>query len=91
MDDSPPGSPVHAIPLARILEWVAVPLSRDIPDLRTEPMSPASPALQADSLLSEPPGNTCETFCIVLGPESTLKVSVRYHDKDVRCCTYINL
>ena len=27
MDDSPPGSSVHGIPLARILEWVAMPLS----------------------------------------------------------------
>ena len=34
-------------------EWVAVPFSRDLPDPGIEPRFPA---LQADSLLSEPPG-----------------------------------
>ena len=27
-----PGSSVHGIPQARILEWVAIPFSRDLPD-----------------------------------------------------------
>ena len=87
----------HQAPLSMEFPWreywsgLPCPCPVDIPNLRTEPMSPASPALEADSLLSEPPGNMCETFCIVFGPESTLKVSVRYHDKDVRCCTYIKL
>ena len=40
---------------ARILEWVAMPSSRDLPNPRIEPRSPA---LQADSLLSEPPVTT---------------------------------
>ena len=35
---------------ARILEWVAMPSSRDLPDPGTEPRSPASLALQAYSL-----------------------------------------
>ena len=30
MDHSPPGSSVHGIHQARILEWVAIPLSRGI-------------------------------------------------------------
>ena len=47
MDCSPPGSSVHGISQARILEWVAMPSSRDP---RIEPKSPAYPALQADSL-----------------------------------------
>ena len=47
MDCSPPGSSVHGISQARILEWVAMPSSRDP---RIEPKSPASPVLQADSL-----------------------------------------
>ena len=38
---------------ARILEWVAFPFFRDLPNLRIEPRSPA---LQEDSLLAEPPG-----------------------------------
>ena len=50
MDRSPPGSSVHGILQARILEWVAVPFSRDLPDSGIEPWSPA---LEADSLPSE--------------------------------------
>ena len=53
MDCSPPGSSVHGISQARILEWVAIPFSRDLPDPGIEPWSPA---LQADYLPSEPPG-----------------------------------
>ena len=53
MDCSPPGSSLHRILQARILEWVAIPFSRGSPDPGTEP---GSPALQADSLKSEPPG-----------------------------------
>ena len=53
MDCSPLSSSVHGILQARILEWVAISFSRDIPDPDIEP---GSPALQADSLLSEPPG-----------------------------------
>ena len=49
-----PGSSVHGILQARILEWVATPPSRGIfPDAGIEPTSPAS---QADSVPSEPPG-----------------------------------
>ena len=51
-DCSPPGS---SYPFsARILAWLAIPFSRDFPDPGIEPRSPA---LQADSLQSEPPGN----------------------------------
>ena len=35
----------------RILEWVAMPSSRDLPDSGIEPMSPVAPALQVDFLL----------------------------------------
>ena len=44
-----PGSSVHGIFQARILKWVAIPFSRDLPDSGIEPRSPA---LQTDSLLS---------------------------------------
>ena len=44
MDCSSPGSSVHEILQARILEWVAIPFSRDLPDPGIEP---GSPALQA--------------------------------------------
>ena len=39
MDCSPPGSSVHGILQARILEWVAMPSSRDLPDCGMEPVS----------------------------------------------------
>ena len=53
MDCSPPDSPVHGILQARILEWVAMSSSRDLPNLGIEP---SSSTLQEDSLPSEPPG-----------------------------------
>ena len=46
-----PVSSIHGILQARILEWVAIPVPGDLPYLGTEPRSPA---LEADSLLSEP-------------------------------------
>ena len=54
--DSPPASSVHGILQARILEWAAIPSPVDLPDPGIEPGSPA--ALQADSLLTEPPGKS---------------------------------
>ena len=51
---SPPGSSVHGIFWARILEWVAISYSRGI----NPEIEPASLALQADSLLSEPSGKS---------------------------------
>ena len=39
VDCSPPGSSVHGILQARILEWVAIPFSRDLPNPGIEPRS----------------------------------------------------
>ena len=50
MDCSLPGFSVHGILQARILEWVAMPPLRDLPDLGIKTTSPASPALQVASL-----------------------------------------
>ena len=44
---------VHEILQARILEWVAFPFSKDLPNPGIEPRSPT---LQADSLPAEPQG-----------------------------------
>ena len=54
MDCSPPGSSVHGISKARILEWIAISSPGDLLD---PGMEPRSPVLQADSLLSEPQGS----------------------------------
>jgi len=40
MDCSPPGSSVHWISQARILEWVAISFCRDLPDPGIKPGSP---------------------------------------------------
>ena len=45
MDCSPPGSSVHGILQARILEWVTMHSSRRSSQPKTEPASPVSPAL----------------------------------------------
>ena len=52
MDCSLPGSFAHSILQARILEWVVFLSQEDLPNPGIESRSPA---LQADSLLSEPP------------------------------------
>ena len=56
MDCSLPGSPVHGIFQARVLEWVAISFSRGSSHPGIEP---GSPALQADALLPELPGKPC--------------------------------
>ena len=47
MDYSPPGSFVNGISQTRLLEWVAISFSRDLPNPGIEP---GSPTLQAKSL-----------------------------------------
>ena len=54
-DCNPPGSSIHGILQARILEWVAISSPGDLPNPGIES---GSPALQADALSSEPPGKS---------------------------------
>ena len=51
MDCSQPGSSVHGIFQARILDRVAIPFSRGSSQPGIKPRFPVTPALQADSLL----------------------------------------
>ena len=53
VDYSPPDSSIHGILQARVLELVAISFCQESFNLGMEPGSPAS---QADTLLSEPPG-----------------------------------
>ena len=62
-DCNPPGSSVHGILQARILQWVAISFSRGSSTPGTEP---GSPAFQADSLLSEPSGKPHYILYILL-------------------------
>ena len=59
MNCSPPGSSVHGILQARILEWVAISFSRGSSPPAIE-SSPGSPALQADPLPTELQGKPLE-------------------------------
>ena len=55
MDCSPPGSNVHGVLQARILEWFSISSCRDLPD---PVIKPNSSVLQEDSLQSELPGKS---------------------------------
>ena len=44
MESGPPGSSVHGILQARMLEWLAIPFFRDLPNLGTKPGSPTESA-----------------------------------------------
>ena len=63
VDCSPPGSSIHGILQARILEWLPFPSPGDHPDPGIEPRSPA---LEADALTSELPGKPLK--CLLSGP-----------------------
>ena len=66
IDCSPPGSSVHGIITARILEWVAISSSRDLPDPGIEPMSPA---LAGGLLATEPSGKPYVVYnCSAMEP-----------------------
>ena len=55
--------PLSMVFQARILEWVAMPSSRDLPNPGSKPMSPT---LQVDFLPSEPPGKPHPSLCYLL-------------------------
>ena len=56
MDCSLPASLVHGTFQARILEWLAISYSRDLPNLGIELMSLVSPALAGEFFITVPPG-----------------------------------
>ena len=58
MQYTPPGSSVHGILQARVLEWVAFPFSRGSSQ---QGLNSGSPTLQVDSLPSEPAGKPKNT------------------------------
>ena len=59
MDYSPLDSSLLGISQTRILEWVTIPSSGDLPNPGIEPRPPA---LQEGSVPSEPPGKPNETI-----------------------------
>ena len=68
-DCNPPGSSVHGLSQARVLEWVAMPFSRG----SSQPgMKPKSPALAGRFFTAEPPGKPLAgewiLVCVWLSP-----------------------
>ena len=53
------------------VDWVAMPSSRELPNLGIQPVSPASPALQMDSLPTEPPWKP-------LGSSGGVEIELKY-------------
>ena len=65
VDCSLPGSSVHGILPAKILEWVPIPSPGDLPDPGIKPRSLMSPALVGGSLPLVPPGKSKFIFRII--------------------------
>ena len=63
IDCSPPGSSARGILQARILEWVVISFSGDLPNPGTEP---ASPTLAGGFSATEPPGKPWKAACTVV-------------------------
>ena len=67
---------VHGILQARILEWVAIPFSRGLPN---PGIKPRSPALHADFLSSEPPSPILESLIHSFTPATDSIMLKCYH------------
>ena len=66
MDCSPPGSSVHGILQARVLEWGAVPSPGDLPDPGMEPTSLMSPALAGGFFASSATWEASTAYGLIL-------------------------
>ena len=64
MDCCLPGSSVHGIILARILEWVAISFSRGSSNPEAEPVSSVAPALAGGFFTTELPGKAVWKICV---------------------------
>ena len=78
MDCSPSGSSVHGLLQARILEWVAIHFCTDRPEPGIEL---GSPALQAYSLPSKPPGKPTKYIYFHIIEWVILNKTYHRHDK----------
>ena len=83
MDCSLPVSSVLGISQAKILEYSVLPclLPGDLPDPGIEPMSPAAPDLQVDSLLLRQWGSPCLLHCGP-GTSSLIRECIRNANAD---------
>ena len=72
VDCSPPGSSVHGISQARVLEWVAISCSRGSSRPRDRTSSLASPALAGGFFTTEPPRSPYTSLQLPHGQLPTL-------------------
>ena len=75
MNCSPPGSSVHGIFQAKILEWVDVSPPGDLPNPGIELESLVSPILKVDSLPTEPPRKPLYSAACLLSCQDLTQVS----------------
>ena len=71
MDCNPPGSSVHGILQARMLEWVAIPFSSGSSRPRFQTMALISPELAGRFFTTEPLGKPCRVTVSVLRVRTT--------------------
>ena len=72
MDCSPPGSSIHGIFQARMLEWLPFPTSGDLPDPRIKSASLAYPSLTGGFFTTMPPGKL-ENLIFILKTKNQTK------------------
>ena len=65
MDCGPPGSSVREIFQARILEWVAISFSRDLPNPGLEPGFPALQEILYQLSYNMGPQSVCAHICVL--------------------------
>ena len=75
IDCSPPGSSVHGIVQARILEWVAISYSRGTSGPWIKPESLTSPALAVGSLPLVPPGKPYQLYIYMISHLCSIRLS----------------
>ena len=63
MDSSAPGSSLHGIFQARILDWVAISYSGNFPNPGTEPVSLAPPVFAGRFFITAPVGKLIQYHC----------------------------
>ena len=81
MDYSPPGSSVHGILQATVLEWVAILFSRE----SSQPRDQTQVSCIADSLSCEPPENPQPSLVFQV---KTWKKQQNSYTKSLLHCTY---
>ena len=84
MDCSPPGSSLHGISQARILEWVAISLSRGSSWPRDPTCTLASPALQVGFYPQRHLRSVSEALCCSPKANEHFKLTMRQSNKQTR-------